>query len=232
MERKSSCFFSLLLLMMVAAFVGLAVTLVNIVQSTVSEAREAVRPVTDLSKDLSTQVSQALNPTPTGIPDPVTIIHSVRTLARLETIQYTVEKVITAETNQGSFGALFGDKLLFVAHGTVIAGIDLEKLRPEDMALENGVLYVTLPAAEIFVATLDNEKSYVYDRETGLFTWGDVNLETTARRAAEDEILKAAVEDGILDLARQNGENYLSRLLRDLGYADVIFLAPKATATP
>jgi hypothetical protein len=65
-----------------------------------------------------------------------------------------------------------------------------------------------------------------------LFTWGDINLETTARRAAEEEIYKAALADGIEDLARQNGENYLSRLLRDLGYPDVIFVRPDPTATP
>ncbi len=232
MERRGSCFFSVLMVVMVIVFAALAFSLMQIVQQTAADTREAIRPVTDLSKNLGTQVSQVLNPTPTIIPDPVTIIHSVRTLARLETIQYSVEKVITAETNQGMFSALVGDKLLFVAHGTVIAGVDLEKLGPGDLKIESGVLYVTLPAAEVFVATLDNEKSYVYDRETGLLTWGDTNLETTARRAAEDEILKAALEDGILNLARQNAENYLSRLLRELGYPDVIFVQPEATATP
>jgi hypothetical protein len=231
MERKGSCILSALLLVVLLAFVGLAVVLVNIVQSAVSDARNAVQPVADLTHNLGTQVSQVLHPTPTVIPDPVTIIHSVRTLARLETIQYSVEKVITAETNQGIFGALFGDKLLFVAHGMVVAGVDLEKLGPQDLQIRGGVLYVRLPPAEIFVATLDNDKSYVYDRETGLFTWGDINLETTARRAAEDEILKASLEDGILNLARQNAENYISRLLRDLGYPEVIFVQD-ATPTP
>ncbi len=82
--------------------------------------------------------------------------------------------------------------------------------------------YLNLPKPEIFVATLDNEKSYVYDRQTGLLTKGDINLESSARRLAEDEIEKAAVEDGIMDLARQNAENYLTRLLSDLGYPEVI----------
>jgi hypothetical protein len=80
---------------------------------------------------------------------------------------------------------------------------------------------------------LDNEKSYVYDRDTGLLTKGDINLEASARRAAEDEIEKAALEDGILDLARQNGENYLYRLFREPGYPEVIFSEGAAdTPTP
>jgi len=188
--------------------------------------QRSIQPVNDVTNNLGTQVALALNPTPTILPDPITVIYQVRSLARLETIQYSVEKVITAETGQGMFGALFGDRLLFVAHGVVLAGVDLAKLGPQDMWRQDGVLYVRLPEAEIFIATLDNQKSYVYNRDTGLLTRGDVNLETAARQAAETEIRKAALEDGILLQASQNAENFMYRLLRDLGYPDVIFVKP------
>jgi hypothetical protein len=197
-----------------------------ILQQTMQQAQQVIQPVNELTSNMATQVAQVLNPTPTILPDPVTIIHNVRALARLETIQYSVEKVITAENRQGPFGFLFGDRLILVAHGIVIAGVDLEKLGPQDLRLENGVLYVTLPNPDIFIATLDNENSYVYDRDTGLLTRGDINLETSARQAAEKEIEIAAYEDGILLQARQNAENYLYRLLRDLGYPEVIFIEP------
>jgi hypothetical protein len=192
--------------------------------------QRSIQPVNDVTTNLSTQVALALNPTPTILPDPITVIYQVRSLARLETIQYSVEKVITAETGQGAFGALFGDRLLFVAHGVVLAGVDLAKLGPQDMWQQDGVLYVRLPEAEIFIATLDNQKSYVYNRDTGLLTRGDINLETAARQAAETEIRKAALEDGILLQAGQNAENFMYRLLRDLGYPDIIFV--KATPVP
>jgi hypothetical protein len=204
-----------------------AIAVVSIVRQSIQQAQQAIQPVNDITSNLGTQVAIVLNPTPTVLPDPVTVIYQVRTLARLETIQYSVEKVITAETGQGVFAPLFGDKLLFVAHGVVIAGVDMMKIGPEDLWLENGVLYVRLPEPEIFIATLDNDKSYVYDRETGILTHGDVNLETTARQAAEEEIESAALEDGILEQARINAEAYLYRLLRDLGYDEVIFLEPE-----
>jgi hypothetical protein len=137
-----------------------------------------------------------------------------------------VEKVITAETGQGTFGFLFGDRLIFVAHGEVIAGVDLAKMGSQDLWVENNVLYMRVPEPEIFIATLNNEKSYVYNRDTGALTHGDVNLETTARQAAEAEIRAAALEDGILIQARQNAENYLSRLVLELGYPEVIFVQP------
>ena len=207
-------------IILILIFVALAFVLMNTVQNSV---KDAMKPVSDSANRIATQISEVRNPTPTIIPDPVTVIHEIRALARLETIQYSVEKVITAETRQGRFEFFVGDKLLLVAHGEVIAGIDLEKLAPEDLEVEDQVLYVTLPEPEIFVATLDNEKSYIYDRDTGIFSQGDVNLETEARRAAEAEIKEGAIEDGILELARQNAESYLSLLFRELGYAEVIF---------
>ena len=200
--------------------VGLAVAIVVVADKTV---HQIINPIQQANERISTEVADLLHPTPTVIPDPVTIIHDIRSLARLETIQYTVEKVITAQTDQGVFGPLFGDKLLFVAHGVVIAGVDLENITAANLQLENGVLNVQLPPAEVFVSTLDNNKSYVYDRQTGILTHGDPNLETTARRAAEDEIRKAALDDGILDQAQQNTETYLEQLLHNLGYSEVAF---------
>jgi len=187
--------------------------------------RETTEPLKQIRGVIATQVSQLLHPTPTVMPDPVTIVHEVQELARLETMQYTVEKVIIAETGQGPFGFLFGDRLLLVAHGVVIAGVDLGKLDPEDLWIDDvGQVFLRLPESEVFITSLDNEKSYVYDRDTGLLTRGDVDLEATARMAAEEEIERAALEDGILEQAQLNAENYLYRMMRSLGFPDVIFV--------
>jgi hypothetical protein len=195
--------------------------------------RRSTEPIAGMSSAVGTQVSQLMHPTPTVRPDPVTIVREVRALARLETIQYSVEKVLTGEVNQGALEFLFGDRLLFVAHGVVIAGVDLGKIGPDDVWIdEQGRVYMRLPEPEIFVATLDNDKSYVYDRDTGLFTHGDLNLEATVRRSAEDEIRQAALEDGILEQARLNAENYLYRLLRTLEFDDVIFVPAETSPSP
>lgn len=202
---------------------------VFLIVQTVREASQVAtapfQQVNQANQALQTQVSNLLNPTPTIIPDPVTYINEIRALARLETIQYSVEKVITGETGGGSFQTLFGDKILFVGHGTVIAGIDMEKLGPGNMRYENGVLTVNLPPAEIFIAALDNEKSYVYDRDTGLLTKPDPNLETLVRQRAEEEILKAALEDGILEQAKINAEAYLVKFFAALGFPNTIFVS-------
>jgi hypothetical protein len=220
---KQNVFSLLVLIAVIVAAYFIVQTVRESVQAATDAASGPFNQVQQANEGLQTQVAELLNPTPTIIPDPVTYINEVRALARLETIQYSVEKVITAETGQGTFDFLFGDRMLFVAHGVVIAGIDMEKIGPDQLRLENGVLYVTLPPAEIFVATLDNQKSYVYDRETGFLNKGVQDLETLARQSAEDEIRKAALDDGILQQAQTNAENYLFRFFQALGYDNVIF---------
>jgi hypothetical protein len=203
------------------------VLIVSTIRNLGALALAPVQRFEDVSDSIGTQVADVLNPTPTVLADPITIIHDVRALARFESVQYSIERVITAETGQNIFAALFGDRLLFVAHGIVIAGVDMQKLQPEDMWLENGVLHVRLPEPEIFISTLDNEKSYVYDRETGIFSKGNIDLETEARQVAEQAIEEAALEDGILETAGQNAELYFSLLFRALGYPEVIFELPE-----
>lgn len=207
-------------LLIIAAFTGWGI---------VNAIREASQRVTAPAAGAATQVQQLFNPTPTIYPDSVTVVRQIRSLARLETAQYTLEKVIAAEQGQGLLGPLFGDRLLFVAHGQVIAGVDLSKLQPNDVTVSpDGRVTIILPAAEIFVSRLDNEKSYVYDRDTGLLTKGDVNLESLARQTAEQELRRGALEDGILNIAQSNAANVVERLLRTLRFTDVIIVV----ATP
>jgi hypothetical protein len=176
---------------------------------------------------VATEVREIINPTPTIIADPATIILQVRPLARLETASYTIEKVITAESGEGPLGFLFSDRLLLVAHGQVIAGVDLSRLTEEDVRVVGESVFITLPAAEVFVYTLNNEQTYVYDRDTAILGQ-NIDLETLARQAAEREILDAALEDGILSLAQDNAEDYVEGLMRALGFTEVVF----TSATP
>ncbi len=205
-------------LILIGVVVFLAISVVVLLRG----VQQATQPVIELQQGVSTEVARLLHPTPTIIPDPVTIIHEVQSLARLETIHYSVEKVITAETGQGPFGFLFGDRLLLVAHGSVIAGVDLAEIEESDISIDgNGVVTLQLPPAEVFIAALDNEKTYVYDREVGFLRRGDVELESAARLAAEEAILEAALSDGILEQAQVNAEAYLFRLLGSLGFSNV-----------
>ncbi len=178
------------------------------------------------------RIEELLNPTPTIRPSQATIVRHVQNLSRLETASYTIEKVITAESGQDALAFLFGDRLLFIAYGQVIAGVDLAKMEERDIIVtDDDRVVVTLPPAEIFVVTLDNSRSYVYDRETGLLGLNQ-DLETAARQAAEEEILNAALEDGILDLANRNARAYIEHLILSFGFREVVFVPPTTPSPP
>lgn len=174
-------------------------------------------------------------PTPTIYASAATVVERVQKLSRLETASYHIEKVITAESGQGPLGFLFGDKLLLVAYGEVIAGVDLSRIRPQDVQVTaDGTVYVVMPPPEIFVATLDNSRTYVYDRRTGVAGLNP-QLETAARQEAEKMILQAALEDGILETADENAREVLRALLWSMKFEHVIFVQSSAdlpTSTP
>lgn len=183
--------------------------------------RQVIQPLVATERAIQRQLAQITSPTPTIIPDPVTIVRQVRGLGRLETAAYTVQKIITAESRQGPFSFLVGDRLILVAHGQVIAGVDLDRIQESDIVItEGGGVQITLPEAEVFITVLDNDQSYVFDRDTGVIGM-NVELESEARRAAEGEILSAALEDGILDMAQSNAVSYIRHLLLALQFTEV-----------
>jgi hypothetical protein len=196
---------------------------------------KVVQPLEETGETLQKQIEELANPqiTPTIIPDPVTIFHEVQSLSRLETVSYSVEKIITAESGQGSpFSFLVGDRLILVAHGQVIAGVDLGKMTEDDISVSaDGRVTVNLPPAEVLVVTLDNQQTYIYDRDTGPIGMNPA-LESEARKAAEQEILDAALEDGILEMAQKNAEVYILRLVLALGFDDVEFTEVTSIPTP
>jgi len=67
---------------------------------------------------------------------------------------------------------------------------------------------------------LNNEQTYVFHRNTGVIEMNP-DLETAARQGAEEEILNAALEDGILEMAQQNAESYIRHLILTLGFKEV-----------
>lgn len=154
--------------------------------------------------------------------DQAAVVQEMRSLNRLETSAFTIEKIIEAGTQGNAFeDFLFGDRLLLIAHGNVIAGVDLSQLESSAVKINEGQLIVQLPPTEIFITDLDETKTRVYDRQQGLLTRGERNLEGVARQAAEEEIRKAACEAGILTKAAENAKTQLTTFLNALDFSQV-----------
>lgn len=150
------------------------------------------------------------------------VIKEIQSLNRLETASYTVEKIIEAGTNGNAFqNILFGDRLLLIAHGKVVAGVDLSRISDEDVRVDGDTLNLHLPNTEVFSATLDNDQTKVYDRDQGLLARGDTDLETQARQAAESSIRQAACDSGILSEAATNARLQLQQMYALAGFEHI-----------
>ena len=154
------------------------------------------------------------------------VIERIQRLNRLETVKYSLDTVVEGdESNPILPDALAGDKLLMIVHGSTVAGVDLSQLKPESVQItetSNGRdIRLTLPPSQIFQTTVDEQKTRVYSRDTGIFVSADPNLESKTRAKAQAELQQAALSDGILDAAAKNAQVAVTALLQGLGFSRV-----------
>ena len=154
--------------------------------------------------------------------DQPTVVHQIQQLQRLETVSYTMDKIISGEHDNADLPRfLAGDRLLLVVHGEVVAGINLAGLQPGDVLVQGRKVSIHLPAAEVLSTRIDNAKTRVYSRDTGLFSSPDPNLESEVREEAERQLRQAALQGGILKLAADNARNTISSMLKGFGFLEV-----------
>ena len=154
--------------------------------------------------------------------DQPTVVRQIQQLQRLETVSYTMDKIISGEhANAYLPKFLAGDRLLLVVHGEVVGGINLAELQPGDVQVQGQKVTIHLPAAEVFSTRIDNAKTRVYSRDTGLFSSADPNLESEVREEAERQLQQAALQDGILKTAADNARSTITGMLKGFGFHEV-----------
>jgi Protein of unknown function (DUF4230) len=162
--------------------------------------------------------------TPTPTPTPRVITIQVQSLGKLETAKFMMQTVVDRQRVPNSiWDQVFGtDKLLLVAEGEVVAGFDMTQVSKQDIIVAGDRVAITLPAPQILYSKIDSDKTYVYERKTGLFQRPDKDIETEARRLAEQAMVEHALEGGILKQAETFGRLQVEAFLRSLGFTQVI----------
>lgn len=153
-----------------------------------------------------------------------TVVDRIQRLQRLETVVYTMDKIVTgAKENPVLPNFLAGDRLLMLVHGEVVAGIDFSNLKPGDVKVDGKQVHLRIPPPQIFSTRIDSGKTRVYSRQTGLLVPTDPDLETQVRQEAERQLREAAMADGILRNAQQNAASTIRSLLQGLGFEKIEF---------
>jgi hypothetical protein len=146
-----------------------------------------------------------------------TLLTQVQSLRQLVTVKYVLEKVIVYEDAKW-----YGDnRVLFIAHGIVKAGIDLSMLQAGDIQIADKKIRLSLPPPRITDVYLDDHRTEMLERSTGLLRAFDKDLEQNARTLAVAELREAAAKNGILTDATERARVELTALLHQLGFSEV-----------
>lgn len=162
------------------------------------------------------------SPSTTRIANTAAVVQQIQSLSDLVTVKYVMEKVVIVEDAKW-----YGEsRVLLVAHGIVKAGIDFRQLKPEHILLDKNKIQIQLPAAHVTDAYLDERRTEIIERSTGILRQFDKDLEQNARRMAVADIRSAALGNGILNDANTRAKDLLTHLLQQLGYPTVEIKMP------
>jgi len=150
------------------------------------------------------------------------VVRHIRELQRLETVMFTMDKIVSGGYENPVLPRLLaGDRLLLIVYGDVTAGVDLSRVEASAVNIDGASVRLELPPSEVFSTRIDNDRTRVYSRETGLFSSVDPNLESDVRREAERQVRQAALDGGILQAATTNAATTLKSFLQGLGFERV-----------
>jgi hypothetical protein len=151
------------------------------------------------------------------ISDTATVVTQIQTLSHLVTVKYVFEKVVVLDDVKW-YGQ---NRLLMIAHGIVKAGVDLSKVTAADVTITGDRISLKLPRPLVMDTYLDEAKTEVLERTTGILRTHDQQMEQEARRQALEAIRKAARASGILKDAEERTRLQLTTLAHAAGFTSV-----------
>src|SRR5918994_4570059 len=94
------------------------------------------------------------------------VVEGIQELDQLATVRWTESVPVTTETSGDILDRLFsGEKVIVIATGKVEAGIDLGDMNKDDVSVNGDSVTIVPPEPEILSASLDEERTRVYDRD-------------------------------------------------------------------
>lgn len=159
------------------------------------------------------------------------VLKAIQDLRQLRTATGHFEVIVDVEKDTRFVpAAIRGERVLFVAVGTVDAGVDLSNLDEDaiDVDEDRRRAAVELPRARLLGVRVNPSLSYVYDRDRGLIDrvasvfQDNPTGERQLYVLAEQKLLAAARGgSGLLARAERNTRATLVAMLRALGFEEI-----------
>jgi hypothetical protein len=158
------------------------------------------------------------------------VLKSIRDLHSYHAATGNFQQVVDLQNDTALPDSILGSRTLFIAYGTIDATVDFSNIGSGAVQVSDDRRSATinLPRPRLSDARIDPARSYVYDRNEGVFNKiGDIfssneNNQQELYLVAEQKITAAAQQgSGLMARARENTRAMLQSLLRALGFTTV-----------
>jgi hypothetical protein len=152
---------------------------------------------------------------------PADKVFKVKNLNQLATLEASVVKILSA-SDDDTWYKMGSRKVLFSCEGTVKAGVDLGKLKRENIRVENMSVEIILPPAEVFMLKINPNRIKEVYSDVGILRGDFTNSEKeTIFQMGQKKIEESLPDLGILKQAEINASVFLTAYIKALGFKSV-----------
>lgn len=154
-------------------------------------------------------------------------IYEIRSVGTLSTSEYTVSKIIKLN-DKGEWYSWGDRKILISCKAKIKAGVNLNRLAPEDLTVEGKKITIELPEAEIisFEMNPDQIKTEMVD-VSGFRAEFSQQEKNKILQLGEKSIRKDLKQLNILKDAETNAIVFLTDFYKNLGFEEIIIHGKK-----
>ncbi len=156
-------------------------------------------------------------------PVPMAEVYEIRNIGELSTTEYTVGKIVKLDDEAEEWYKIGDRKILIHSKAKIKAGVDLSKLKDDDIKVSGSAIEITLPPARITTFSMDpNLMRTEMESVTGLRSNFTQKEKNAFLKQGEEAIKKDILETGILKDASNNAEAFLIDFYTQMGFEKVI----------
>lgn len=153
---------------------------------------------------------------------PETEVYTIRTVGTLSTTEYTLSKILHWD-DEGEWYKFGERKILIRCRATVKAGVDLTKIKDQDMEVKGKRITIQLPPPEIvsFDMNPDHIRTEMVEVNGMRSDFSQID-KTIVLKKGEEQIRKDLEKLNILDEAEQNAKKFIIDFYKNQGFEEVI----------
>lgn len=153
------------------------------------------------------------------------VVSKIRQAAKLATTETTIDKVVFGTSDKRLLGIIRLNQARFAAYSraTVKSGIDLNKMRPEDVFIEGKRIEIELPHVEVINFSYPFRDFRIDESITDdkFLNQIDIFDQENFYRLAESDIRNNLRYTGIIKATEQKTRLMMEGLLKNLGYEEI-----------